>query len=81
MSGLVLELEVANNVALKCAGSEWRSDVSAKQSDGVPKNENGIIKTACKSLRVRLNHRQNETMKSMSLRYEGWKWSNKSFIF
>ena len=54
-SGLVLEREVANNAALKCAGSEWRSDVSSEQSNEAPKNEDEIMKRACKSLKVRLN--------------------------
>ena len=55
VSGLVLEREVANNAALKCAGSEWRSDVSAEQSKKAPKNKDEIMERACKSLKVRLN--------------------------
>ena len=31
VSGLVLEREVANKAALKCAGSEWHPDVSVDQ--------------------------------------------------
>ena len=46
VSGLVLEREVANKAALKCAGSEWRSDVSADQSEEGSKNEDEIIKAA-----------------------------------
>ena len=73
VSGLVLEREVANNAALKCAGSEWRSDVSAEQSQKAPKTEDEIMEHACKSLKVRHNQityvgcallRRNETIKS-----------------
>ena len=73
VSGLVLEREVANNAALKCAGSEWRSDISAEQSKKAPKTEVEIMEHACKSSKVRHNlityvgcalFRRNETIKS-----------------
>ena len=52
VSGLVLEREVANKAALKCAGSEWHPDVSVDQSEKGPKNEDEIMKAAYKSLKV-----------------------------
>ena len=55
VSGLVLEREVANNAAFRCAGSEWRSEVSTEQSEKAPKNEDEIMKHACKSLKVGIN--------------------------
>ena len=54
LSGLVLEREVAN-AALKCAGSQWRSDVSAEQTMKAPKNSDEIMKHACKSSKIGIN--------------------------
>ena len=53
VSGLVLEREVAYNAALKCAGSEWRSQF--EQSKNAPKTEDEMIEHACKSSKVTHN--------------------------
>ena len=49
VSGPVLEPEVANKATLKCAGSEWHSDVSVDESEEGPKNEDEILKAVYKS--------------------------------